>query len=97
MAREALHCLLAVQKIDDPIEGKTSLINIMNIIKLPKTFKKDLVKYNNSEGRKIIQNVQRIDLSQIDGPVNYDQDINLLLYLNHNNRGQKLFFSINEN
>jgi hypothetical protein len=54
MAREALHCLLAVQKIDDPIEGKTSLINIMNIIKLPKTFKKDLVKYNNSEGRKII-------------------------------------------
>ena len=32
MAREALHCFIAAQKIDDPIEGKTSLINIMNII-----------------------------------------------------------------
>ena len=54
MAREALNCLLAVQSFDDPIEGKTSLINLMNHIQLPKTFKKDVVKYNNADDRKLI-------------------------------------------
>jgi len=32
MAKETLNCLLAVQSFDDPIEGKTSLINLMNHI-----------------------------------------------------------------
>ena len=54
MAREALHCILAIQKFEDPIEGKTTLINIMNHIQLPKNFKKDPIKYNNSDNRKLV-------------------------------------------
>lgn len=54
MARETLNCLLAVQKFDDLIEGKAYLINIMNHIQLPKNFKKNPIKYNNADDRKII-------------------------------------------
>ena len=54
MAYNVVHCLNAINDIDDINKGQVALQNLMNHIQLPKKFFKEPIKYNNNDDKKIL-------------------------------------------